>query len=328
MDFLSNSFDNLHEWLVQHMLLPVLYQLGWMNFAEESDIVVDWVIFGVIQILVIAFILHPLEKNELHFISAKDENFENWSQASVASTRIDILYSFIHRLGLYQFFFFYCFSGLFFWVGSGLHDLGFERQNVENWIPGWTSIPLVSFIIYLILFDALDYGYHRLSHRFQWWWQLHSLHHSQRHMSAWSDNRNHLLDDVMRSFVFASFAMWIGVEPSQFLNLIVMSRLIQSWQHGFYPGDVGFLKYLVVTPHFHRYHHAIGLGYEVPGKSGVLGGCNFGVLFPWWDILLGTAVFDSRYYPSGVKDFDPPNQFFTQQWLCIKRSIRFLNPLR
>jgi hypothetical protein len=33
---------------------------------------------------------------------------------------------------------------------------------------------------------------------FRWWWSLHSLHHSQRQMTMWSDNRNHLLDDLLR----------------------------------------------------------------------------------------------------------------------------------
>jgi sterol desaturase/sphingolipid hydroxylase (fatty acid hydroxylase superfamily) len=323
-----DSFDVLHEWLVQHIVLPVCYQFGWMNFSEESDLVVDWVLFGLIQIAIISLILRPLEKKEHHYFFSEEENITDWEKRSPSSIRVDFFYSVIHRLGIFQFFFFYCFSGFFFFLASYLHDLGFEKQNVENWLPGITSIPFVSFFIYLILFDLLDYFYHRLSHRFEWWWSLHTLHHSQRHMTAWSDNRNHYLDEVMRALVFAMFALWLGVEPSQFLLLILISQLIQSWQHGFYPGDVGWLKYVIVSPNYHRYHHAVGLGYEVPGKPGVLGGCNFGVLFPWWDILFRTAQFDASYYPSGVRGFFPPQSLIAQQWVCLKNSWRSLRPSR
>lgn len=317
-------YDDVHEWLVQEIVLPLFYQLGWMNFSEESVLVVDWVLFGVLQIIVIAFILRPLEKKEIAHLASHRMDHVNWSGVHQAHIRTDIFYSFLHRLGIYQFFFFYTFSGFFFWLGSHLHDIGFDHWNVEELIPGVTSIPFVSFCIYLVLFDLLDYVYHRLSHRFTWWWQLHALHHSQQHLSVWSDDRNHLIDSLMRSMVFAIFALWIGVEPSQFLLLVLFSQLVQSWQHGFYPNDLGVLNYLIVTPQFHRYHHAMGLGYELPGRPGVLGGCNFGVLFPWWDIVLGTAVFKTEYYPSGVQDFDPPSSFIAQQWLCLKRSWNVL----
>ena len=34
----------------------------------------------------------------------------------------------------------------------------------------------------------------------------------------------------------------------------------------------------------------------------MLGGHNFGVLLPWWDMLFGTVNFERRYDPSGVCD--------------------------
>jgi sterol desaturase/sphingolipid hydroxylase (fatty acid hydroxylase superfamily) len=60
---------------------------------------------------------------------------------------------------------------------------------------------------------------------------------------------------------------------------------------------------LWVSPRFHRRHHSIGIGHEfdVKGQK-VLGGCNFGVLLPWWDVMFGTADFQLRYDPTGVRD--------------------------
>jgi sterol desaturase/sphingolipid hydroxylase (fatty acid hydroxylase superfamily) len=47
-------------------------------------------------------------------------------------------------------------------------------------------------------------------HQFEWWWRLHSLHHAQRQMTMWSDNRNHLLDDLLRDVIVVVVA-WPSV---------------------------------------------------------------------------------------------------------------------
>ena len=62
---------------------------------------------------------------------------------------------------------------------------------------------------YLLLFDLVDYALHRAQHHFDWWWQLHAVHHSQRQMTMWSDNRNHLLDDVIRDCIIVVVAQGI-----------------------------------------------------------------------------------------------------------------------
>ena len=89
-----------------------------------------------------------------------------------------------------------------------------------------------------------------------------------------------------------------------------------------------------MSPRFHRTHHAVGLGHERAGTGGKpvrLGGCNYGVIFPWWDMLFRTAVFTDVYYPTGIRDQLPPptgrgrnygGGFLSQQWLGIKRLLR------
>jgi len=284
-----------------------------MSYVEESNLALDWFIFGVIQIFIIACILRPAEAKEAPLLVANESGkLAIWS---------DIFYCFIHRLGLFQLFFFFTLNPFFIEMGSVLHDVRFDRLNLENILPGINSAPLLSFLIYLIILDFVDYCYHRLSHYFNWWWQLHALHHSQRTMTSWTDNRNHLIDDVLKAIVFSAVALVIGIEPSQFVLLVALSHLIQSWQHGYYLNQFNSLKYILVTPSFHRYHHAISLGYELPGKPGVLGGCNFGVLFPWWDLLFRTAIFDTSYHPTGVDSIIPSNNPFIQQIQFLRNSM-------
>jgi sterol desaturase/sphingolipid hydroxylase (fatty acid hydroxylase superfamily) len=65
---------------------------------------------------------------------------------------------------------------------------------------------------------------------------------------------------------------------------------------------------------------------DIPGlaRKEVLGGCNFGVLLPWWDMMFGTANFEDCYDPTGVRDQvergrDYGRGFWAQQWLGFKR---------
>jgi len=307
---IQDAYAGLHTFLYAQIVEPILFYTGKMAWAEDLFEGTEWFMLGLIQIAIIALVFRTWERFDPAETQTNTKSF----------VRTDILYTLIHRLGIFHGLFFVVFSGLFFYLSGVFHDWRFERFNVEGWIPGVTSIPIVSFFIYLVLLDFIDYCYHRASHRFHWWWQLHALHHSQTRMTAWSDDRNHVLDDVMRAMVFAFFALVFGISPSQFIFIVVVSQLIQSWQHANLNIDLGHAKYLLVSPLFHRYHHAVGYGHDVPGKPGVLGGCNFGVLFPWWDMAFGTAVFEKRAFPTGVRNLEVSNNVLVQQWQGLRHS--------
>lgn len=317
IDLIVSAYSAIQNWLMQYAVIPLLYALDGMSYAEDSVDGLDWFLLGVVQIIIIACIFSPIEKIR------PAESFDTNSLAKRARW-VDVFYTLIHRLGVFKLILFVVFSGWFFYLTAQLHDLGFNRLNVESWWPGVSSIPWASFLIYLVILDFAEYIYHRASHRWNWWWQLHALHHSQRYLSVWSDNRNHLIDDLGHSAVFALVALVIGVEPIQYLWLIAMSQLIQSWQHANVDFDHGFFKYFLISPRYHRLHHAIGLGHEVPGKPGVLGGCNFGILFPWWDLLFRTAIFTDQNHPTGVRDLIVSNNPLIHQWQGFRHSLKAL----
>ena len=221
LEHIQEAYSALHSMLYAQVVEPVLFAMGKMAWAEDAFDGTEWFLLGCIQLLIISMIFRTWER----FWPAEQQAITD------PNIRTDLLYTLIHRLGFFHGIFFILFAGIFFQISSLLHDIRVERLNVENWMPGFTSIPIISFFIYLILLDFIDYLYHRASHRIHWWWQLHALHHSQTTMTAWSDDRNHVLDDVMRAMVFAFFALLFGVPPGQFIFLVVLSQLIQSWQH-------------------------------------------------------------------------------------------------
>lgn len=313
---ISAAYASVQEFLFANLVAPVLYQFDLMAWAEDVYDGIDWFLFGCIQIFLIIVVLRTWER------LAPAEQQERFAKAS----RADVLYTLFHRLGIFHGLVFITLSGFFFGVDSILHDFRFDRLNVESWWPGVTSIPAISFLIYLVLLDFVDYLYHRASHVFNWWWQLHALHHSQTVMTAWSDNRNHILDDIMRAVVMSFVALMFGVSPGQFILLIALSEFIQSWQHANIKTHLGPAKYLLVSPMFHRMHHAVGYGHEVKGKPGVLGGCNFGVLFPWWDMLFRTAIFPKEVYPTGVRNLTVSQNILTQQWQGLVHAFKEIMP--
>jgi sterol desaturase/sphingolipid hydroxylase (fatty acid hydroxylase superfamily) len=89
---------------------------------------------------------------------------------------------------------------------------------------------------------------------------------------------------------------------------------------------------IVVSPAFHRRHHAIGFGHE-----GTTYGCNFGVLFSFWDILFRSASFNRTVEPTGIRDqLGAPgvkpvhygDGFIEQHWLAFKRIAARLSARR
>ena len=313
---IANAYGSSQEWLFSNIVGPALYQLDLMSWAEDAFDGVDWFLFGCIQIALIILVLRTWER----FNPAEPQ------ERLSTSSKADIFYTLFHRLGIFHGLIFIALSGFFFEIDSILHDFRFDRLNVEGWWPGVTTIPWVSFLCYLVLLDFVDYLYHRASHAFNWWWQLHALHHSQTVMTAWSDNRNHFLDDIMRAVVMAFFALLFGVSPGQFIALVALSQFIQSWQHANIKVHLGPARYLLISPMYHRMHHAVGYGHEAIGKPGVLGGCNFGILFPWWDMVFKTAIFPKAVYPTGVRNLNVSQNVITQQWQGLVHAFKELLP--
>jgi sterol desaturase/sphingolipid hydroxylase (fatty acid hydroxylase superfamily) len=321
IDTLVDLFSLAQGWLFQAVVEPFIYHVGLGEFTEAAFEGTEWFLIGVCEIAFLWVVLRPLES--LIPVHGITDRHARWN---------DFIYTAIHRLGAFSMLVFFLLDPLSDWAAGLLHLEGFRPFNLDDLWPGTTDRPLVTFMIYLVVLDFFDYWYHRAEHHFDWWWGLHGLHHSQRNMNLWSDNRNHLLDDLLRDVYMAAIALFIGVPPAQFVLLVVVSRMLQSLQHANVRLHFGWLgERLLVSPRYHRAHHAIGSGHESHG-AGSLGGHNFAVLFPVWDILFRTARFAPTFEPTGVRDQLPQpagqgrnygNGFWEQQWLGLKRAAAF-----
>ncbi len=315
MDWFSDLFSMAQQWLFESAVHPAMFALGMGNLLEDGYDATAWFMVGVIQVLILLAIIGPLQR---------------WRPVEPvldrATIRTDVLYTLIHRLGLFRIALFFTLDPWFDEAFGALRTAGYGTFHLDQLWPGVTDNALVSFAIYLVVFDFVAYWTHRGQHQIEWWWRLHSLHHAQRQMTMWSDNRNHLLDDILVDSIVVLVAQLIGVAPGQFIAIVAFTQLSESFQHAnvrMWFGHVG--ERLWISPRFHRLHHSIGIGHESHGPK-TLGGHNFGVLLPWWDMLFRTVNFEQRYDPTGIRDQVEANRdygkgFWSQQWIGLKRLV-------
>ena len=320
MESLTDLFGTAQQWLFESLVQPVVFAMGLGGWLEDAFTATGWLLVGLLQIAAMLLVIGPLQR---------------WRPVEPvtdrAAIRTDILYTLVHRLGLFRLTLFFTLEPWMDDVFGWLRVQGLSTWHLDGLWPGVTDVAWVSFVLYLLVFDFADYCIHRGQHRFQWWWNLHALHHSQRQMTMWSDNRNHLLDDVLRDAILVVVAQLIGVGPGQFVAIVALTQLSENFHHAnlrLWFGRVG--ERLWGSPRFHRRHHSIGIGHESQQQPSRLGGVNFGVLLPWWDMLLRSADFTVRYDPTGIRDQVEPGPrglrdyghgFWRQQWLGVLRLV-------
>jgi sterol desaturase/sphingolipid hydroxylase (fatty acid hydroxylase superfamily) len=317
----SDAFALVQQGVFEQAVQPVVYGLGFGSLTEDAFDATGWVLMGLAQLAVMLLVFRGLER---------------WRPVEAVTdrqaVRVDVVYTLLHRLGLFRLVVFFSIDPLWDQLFGQARLWGLPTWHLDAamapWWPGVTDTAWFAFLAYLLVFDFVDYWLHRGQHHQRWWWALHSLHHSQRQMTMWSDNRNHLLDDLIRDAVMVLLARAIGVPPGQFVALVAATQLLESLSHANARVWFGpWLERVLVSPRFHRLHHSIGLGHESNGQ-GTLGGHNFAVLFPVWDVVFGTANFEHRFDPTGIRDQLPQEGgrdygrgFWAQQWLGLRRLV-------
>jgi sterol desaturase/sphingolipid hydroxylase (fatty acid hydroxylase superfamily) len=292
---LQDAYDRLTGWLFESAVQPAFYALGLMDWAEDAYEWLDFALLGGLGILVSYAVCRPLE---------------SWrpveAVADRRAVRTDVLYTVLVRLGLLPMIAFVLLASLAAWWEGAVASSGLVPPTLETLVPALRDYPLLAFAAYVVVLDLGEYWRHRLQHRIGWWWALHSVHHAQRQMTFWTDDRNHVLDDVLAALWFGALALLIGVPPAQFPLILLVLRVAESLSHANVRlsfGRVG--ERLVVSPRFHRLHH----GELSAGEHGR----NYAVLLPVWDWVFGTADFRRDVYPR-TGDPTGPEALATGGW--------------
>ena len=309
MSHLSDPFDLLAGWLHETVIIPLLYNLGLMRWEEIAFGWALFAVYGAAQVAATLAICLPLERWR---------PVERWPDQSAVG--VDIFYTVLSRVGVLPLVTFVLFYQVQVALNGWLTDHGWIPPMLERLIPALMGHSVLTFAVYAVILDCADYWRHRVSHVVRWWWALHSVHHAQRQMTFWSDDRNHLLDDLIAFVWFGVIALAIGVPPMQFPLLVLVLRFVESLSHANARVSFGRVgERLLVSPRFHRAHH----GVLAHGRRS----CNYGAVLPWWDMLFGTADFSLDYVPTGDPTGDEAmatGSWFAQQMAGLRRLWRTL----
>jgi sterol desaturase/sphingolipid hydroxylase (fatty acid hydroxylase superfamily) len=307
---MGDPFDLTAGWIEEHLIVPALYWLGLMNWEDVSYGWALFAIYGAVQVAVTFAVCLPLE----HW-----RPVERWPNQS--AVWVDALYTMLSRIGVLPLVTYVLFYRIQVSVNGWMADHGWVPPTLEGLFPSLLGQQTLTFVLYAIILDFADYWRHWLAHQFRWWWALHSLHHAQRQMTFWSDDRNHLLDDVIAFVWFGAVALLIGVPPMQFPLLVLMLRFLESLSHANVRLSFGRLgDRLLISPRFHRAHH----GVLAAGQRS----CNYGAVLPWWDVLFRTADFTREYVQTGDPSGDEAlatGSYVAQQWAGLRRFVGALH---
>jgi sterol desaturase/sphingolipid hydroxylase (fatty acid hydroxylase superfamily) len=169
----------------------------------------------------------------------------------------------------------------------GDHARWIELRSTQHW-PGWLLVPLT-----IVAMDGANWLAHYADHKFDALWRFHALHHSQEELSVLTSFRAHPLMHTT-GFVLATIPV-VVLMPHRAIApvLITVYICVGTLQHANLRWTFGPLGRVLVSPAYHRLHHAPDIQ-----------AANLGVVFTIWDVLAGFATFPARHDGAGRTGLD------------------------
>ena len=152
---------------------------------------------------------------------------------------------------------------------------------------------------YFLLLDFCFYLSHRATHRINFLWAMHIVHHHSERLNLSVAFRRSSLGPLF-TFVFELPLALLGLPLGWFVLLSAINIFYQFLIHTETVGKLGWLETFMNTPSHHRVHH---------GREAQYLDKNFGSVFIIWDKLFGTFQAEETTPDYGVTtppaDFNP-----------------------
>src|SRR5262245_52980778 len=130
------------------------------------------------------------------------------------------------------------------WMLGGLQTL--------QGLPSLVRILLAIFVV-----DFMIYWIHRAQHEFDLMWRTHAWHHSIEQLYWFSGFRTSFLHSLIYNIPQAAVPLLVfNLSPIEAGIGYSLALLIQFWEHTNIDVDIGRLKWIIITPAYHRVHHS------------------------------------------------------------------------
>ncbi|BBB30357.1 sterol desaturase family protein [Neptunomonas japonica] len=189
--------------------------------------------------------------------------------------------------------FYFCFNHLAIsavLVYANYHVSHFDWALSTSLQESIQSMPiLLQFLLVVLSADFVLYWEHRLYHEVKWLWPIHAVHHSVENLDWLAGSRGHFIQVFSERAMVMVPLYLLGVDETA-LNIYVAFAALQAVLiHCNTNLPFGYLKYIIVTPQFHHWHHSS----EKPAID-----TNYSahtILFDW---LFNTMHLPKKHWPA------------------------------
>jgi sterol desaturase/sphingolipid hydroxylase (fatty acid hydroxylase superfamily) len=201
-----------------------------------------------------------------------------WEKSSVAcllqrkpSVRTDVFYWILQATVLQQAVVAAITGGTFAVLFTYAHDYSLK-------LGVWAN-PIVQVGVIFLVTDFAAYWGHRWLHSVPALWEAHKVHHSATDFHILLTFRFHPVERVLWDAVNVVLALLLGADMGSFVVFILVYNVLGQLQHVRLNWTYGPVGQFVVSPAFHRLHHAVDREHH---------DLNFGARLTIWDRLFGT----------------------------------------
>ncbi|MBC7438141.1 MAG: sterol desaturase family protein [Bdellovibrionales bacterium] len=178
-----------------------------------------------------------------------------------------------------------------------------SSDGIRGWVqhlPFWGGVLLI-----VLVADLVQYWTHRAYHEVPVLWRLHAVHHSAKSMDWLAGSRQHILELLITRTLILAPIYVLGFSKEVIDAYIVIVGFQAVFNHSNVSVRLGPLRYVIVTPNFHHWHHS--QDQEALDR-------NYAAHFAFIDYAFGTAVKSTRLWPEhyGVLGDYVPNGFVKQ----------------
>jgi sterol desaturase/sphingolipid hydroxylase (fatty acid hydroxylase superfamily) len=158
----------------------------------------------------------------------------------------------------------------------------------------------------LLVADLIQYWTHRAYHEVPFLWRFHAVHHSTRVLDWMAGSRLHLFELVMTRVSILGALYVLGFSKGVMDAYVIIVGFQAVFNHANVSLPWGFLRYVVVTPDFHHWHHS---------SDRAALDRNYAAHFAFIDYFFRTAVKSDQPFPEkyGVLGDYMPAGFVKQQ---------------
>ncbi len=163
-------------------------------------------------------------------------------------------------------------------------------------------------LLCILVADLAQYWTHRAYHEVPYLWRYHAVHHSAKTMDWLAGSRQHMFEVIFTRVCVLAPLFVLGFSEGVMNAYIIIVGFQAVFNHANVHLPWGPLKYLIVTPDFHHWHHS---------QDDEAIDRNYAAHYAFLDYIFGTAVKvpKDRPFPAqyGVVGDYMPDGFINQQ---------------